>query len=39
MGIMDLFIASTALAHGSEALVTRDVADFRRIPGIRTETY
>jgi tRNA(fMet)-specific endonuclease VapC len=39
VGIVDLFIASTALAHGGDVLVTRDAADFRRIPGIRTETY
>lgn len=39
VGIVDLFIASTALAHGSEVLVTRDAADFRRIPGLHVETY
>jgi len=39
VGLVDLLIASTALAHGSEALVTRDAADFRRVPGIRVETY
>jgi tRNA(fMet)-specific endonuclease VapC len=39
VGIVDLLIASTALAHGGEALVTRDADDFRRVPGVRVETY
>ena len=39
IGILDLLIASTALAHGGEALVTRDAADFQRVPGILVETY
>jgi len=37
-GINDLYIASTALTL-KLALVTRNAQDFRRIPGLKIETY
>ncbi len=38
LGINDLYIASTALAF-KLTLVTRDLRDFKRVPGLKTETY
>ena len=38
LGINDLYIASTALTL-KLALVTRNAQDFRRIPGLKIETY
>jgi tRNA(fMet)-specific endonuclease VapC len=38
LGINDLYIASTALTL-KLALVTRNDQDFKRIPGLRVETY
>jgi tRNA(fMet)-specific endonuclease VapC len=38
IGANDLWIAATALAHDL-ALVTRDVAHFRRVPGLRVVGY
>ena len=38
MGINDLYIASTALEL-KLTLVTRDLADFRKVPGLKLETY
>jgi len=38
LGINDLYIASTALTL-KLALVTRNAQDFKRIPGLRVETY
>lgn len=37
-GANDLWIAATALRHG-RALVTRNAADFRRVPGLAVVTY
>jgi len=37
-GLNDLYIASTALTL-KLALVTRNAQDFRRIPGLKIETY
>lgn len=39
IGILDLFTAAIALGHGASALVTRNRAEFERIPGIAVETY
>ena len=39
IGVLDLLTAGTALAHGHDTVVTRDEGDFRRVPGIRVETY
>lgn len=39
LGALDVLIASIALAHGVTKVLTRDVRDFGRIPGIRVETY
>ncbi len=39
MGIVDLFIASGALAVGAAAVVTRDASAFERVPGLLVETY
>jgi tRNA(fMet)-specific endonuclease VapC len=38
LGINDLYIASTALWL-KLTLVTRDADDFRRVPGLKIETY
>jgi tRNA(fMet)-specific endonuclease VapC len=38
LGINDLYIASTALTL-KLALVTRNDRDFKRIPGLKVETY
>lgn len=38
IGINDLYIASTALKL-KLSLVTRNTADFRKIPGLKLETY
>jgi tRNA(fMet)-specific endonuclease VapC len=38
MGINDLYIASTALSL-KLALVTRNLGDFRRVPGLKIEPY
>jgi tRNA(fMet)-specific endonuclease VapC len=37
-GLSDLYIASTALTL-KLALVTRNDQDFKRVPGLRVETY
>lgn len=37
-GTNDLWIAASALRHGS-ALVTRNAADFRRVPGLAVLAY
>jgi len=37
-GANDLWIAASALRHGG-ALVTRNAADFRRVPGLSVVTY
>ncbi len=37
-GMNDLYIASTALTL-KLALVTRNTQDFKRIPGLKVETY
>jgi tRNA(fMet)-specific endonuclease VapC len=39
VGTLDTLIASIALAHGVTKVLTHDVRDFSRIPGIRVETY
>jgi len=39
VGLADLLTAAIALGHGGDTIVTRDVEDFRRVPGIRVETY
>jgi tRNA(fMet)-specific endonuclease VapC len=38
IGSMDLKIASIALAHDA-VLITRNMADFRKIPGLRVEDW
>lgn len=38
LGINDLYIASTALSL-KLSLVTRNTEDFRRVPGLKIETY
>jgi len=38
IGTNDLWIAATALAHG-RALVTRNVGEFQRVPGLRVIGY
>ncbi len=39
VGALDVLIAAIALSHGIDTVVTEDAADFRRIPGVRVETY
>ncbi len=39
VGDRDLLIASTALAYGESRIVTRDVRDFSRIPGVEVVSY
>ncbi len=39
IGGLDVLIAAIALSHGIDTVVTEDAADFRRIPGLRVETY
>ncbi len=39
VGVLDVLIAAIALVHGVTRILTRDVADFRRIPGVRVDTY
>lgn len=39
VGERDLFIAATALSYGESRIVTRNVKDFERIPGIEVVTY
>lgn len=38
LGVVDLFIAATALEHG-EPLVTRDRKDYERVPGLKLLSY
>ncbi len=38
IGTMDLKIAATALAHDA-TLLTRNVQDFSRVPGLRIEDW
>jgi tRNA(fMet)-specific endonuclease VapC len=38
VGTMDLRIAAVALQHGA-TVVTRNIADFRRIPGLQLENW
>jgi tRNA(fMet)-specific endonuclease VapC len=35
----DLMIASIGMAYGETVVLTRDVVDFEKIPGIDVETY
>ena len=39
IGALDVLIAAIALTHGVDTIVTKDAAHFRRVPGIRVETY
>jgi len=39
VGTLDVLIAGIALVHGITRILTRDVADFRRIPGLRVDPY
>ena len=39
VGVLDVLVAAIALVHGVTRILTRDVADFRRIPGLHVETY
>jgi tRNA(fMet)-specific endonuclease VapC len=39
MGALDILVAAITLAHGIDTIVTRDAAHFRRVPGLRVETY
>jgi len=39
VGTLDVLIAAIALVHGITRILTRDVADFRRIPGLRVDSY
>ena len=39
ISLADLFTAAVALGHGCNTIVTRDVVDFQRVPGLRVETY
>ena len=39
VGGLDVLIAAIALSHGIDTIVTEDASDFRRIPGLRVETY
>ena len=39
ISLADLFTAAIALGYGCDTIVTRDIADFRRVPGLRVETY
>lgn len=39
VGTLDVLIAAIALAHDVRKVLTRDVRDFGRIPGIQVETY
>lgn len=36
---MDCLIAGTLLEHGCTTIITRNVADFKRIPGLKVKTY
>lgn len=38
VGVLDVLVAGIALASGFDTIVTRD-EDFRRIPGLKVETY
>jgi len=37
-GVMDMLIASVALAHG-QRLVTRNAQHYRDVPGLRVDSY
>lgn len=39
IGALDVLIAAIALTHGVDTIVTKDAAHFRRVPGLRVETY
>jgi len=39
VGALDVLIAAIAQTNGVDTVVTADAEDFRRIPGIRVETY
>ncbi len=39
VGTLDILIAAIALVHGVTRVLTRDVGDFGRIPGLRVESY
>lgn len=39
VGTLDVLVAAIALVHGITRILTRDVADFRRIPGLRVDSY
>jgi tRNA(fMet)-specific endonuclease VapC len=39
IGALDVLIAAIALTHGVDTIVTKDATHFRRVPGLRVETY
>ena len=39
VGGLDVLIATIAMSHGINTIVTEDADDFRRIPGLHVETY
>lgn len=39
IGAVDILIASTALVHADRHVVTRNVGEFERVPGLAVETY
>jgi predicted nucleic acid-binding protein len=39
VGTLDVLIAAITLVHGITRILTRNVADFRRIPGLRVDSY
>lgn len=39
VGALDVLTAAIAIVHGISTVVTEDVEDFRRIPGMHVESY
>jgi predicted nucleic acid-binding protein len=39
IGTLDTLIAAISLVHGIDTIVTDNVIHFRRVPGIKVETY
>ena len=39
VGALDVLIAAIASVHGIDTIVTANAEDFRRIPGLRVESY